>query len=143
VTSRDLSISRPVAGARVIELERHTDPRGSLVAFTEAAAVPFTVRHAYFIVDCPSDAVRAEHAQSCEELLVAVSGAVTVDLDTGRERASVRLDGPEQALHVSAGVWLRLRDFSDDAALAVLASQVYEEMTHSDAPRSSPAPGRS
>ena len=129
-----LDTLRPLAGVRIVDLERHGDGRGSLLAFTDTAPLPFVVRHAYFIVDCPPDAVRAGHAISSPKALVAVCAGVTVDMDNGIEQQSFRLSGPDKALVIGAGVWLRLREFDERTAIAVFASQVHAEMTYYDQP---------
>ncbi|MGK5628889.1 WxcM-like domain-containing protein [Streptomyces sp. URMC 123] len=43
-----------------------------------------------------------------------------------RSRARVRLNRPDQALHVEPGVWTEFADFSPDAICLVLASAPYE-----------------
>jgi len=115
-------------------LDRHADSRGSLVAFEGGWPVPFEIKNVFFILDCPPNAVRAEHAVSSDTALIAVRSAVTVDVDNGRERHSLRLDQPDRALVVRAGVWLRLREFDEHTVLAVLASQAYADRTYSDEP---------
>jgi hypothetical protein len=121
-------------GVRLIELDRHSDSRGSLLAFGGDSPIPFDVRNVYFIVDCPTDAIRAEHANSSHTAIVALHRAVTVEVDNGSERESYRLDGPDQVLVISAGVWLRLREFSPETMLVVLSSELYTERSHFDGP---------
>lgn len=115
-------------GVELVALERHSDPRGSLLAFEGDSALPFEVRNVYFIVDCPADAVRAEHAVSDFEAIIALNSAVTIDMDNGNERESLRLSGPETALIVAPGVWLRLREFTAETRIAVLAARPHGEM---------------
>jgi hypothetical protein len=122
-------------GVELVELDRHTDVRGSLLAFGGDPQIPFEVGNVYFILDCSTEAVRAEHATSGDSAIIALSSSVTVDVDNGSERDSHRLTDPDTALLVRAGVWLRLRDFSDETRLAVLSSQSYGEMTHFDSPQ--------
>ena len=51
--------------------------------------------------------------------------AVVVDDGRGR-RAQVRLDSPAQGLLIPAAVWGIQYQYSDDAVLLVLASDVYD-----------------
>jgi hypothetical protein len=115
-------------GVELVGLDRHSDPRGSLLAFDGDTRLPFEVKNVYFILECPPDAVRAEHAVSDFEAIIALSSAVTIDMDNGSERESMRLTGPETALIVSPGVWLRLREFTAETRLVVLAARAHEEM---------------
>lgn len=121
-------------GVELIELDRHTDARGSLLAFGSDSPIPFEVRNVYFILDCPSDAVRADHATANHTVIVALSPGITVEVDNGSERGSHRLTEPDTALLVRAGVWLRLSEFDEGARLAVLSSKPYHEMSHFDRP---------
>ena len=126
--------NRPVRGVELLELDRHADARGSLLAFGDGAPIPFEVRNVYFILDCPEDSVRAGHATANDSLIVALADSVTVEVDNGSERESHRLGDPDTGLLVRAGVWLRLTGFREGTRLVVLSSKPYDEMNHFDAP---------
>ena len=125
---------RAMRGVQLVELDRHTDSRGSLVHFGSDSPIPFDVRNVYFIVECPADAIRAEHANSNHSAIIALSSAVTVEVDNGSERWSHRLSSPDSALIVRAGVWLRLREFTPQTCVAVLSSKPWEETAHFEGP---------
>jgi len=128
---------RPVRGVELVELDRHSDSRGSLLAFGSVSPIPFDVRNVYFLVDCPPDAIRAEHANSNDSAIIALNSAVTVEVDNGGEQWSHRLTEPDSALIVRAGVWLRLSEFSRETCLVVLSSKPWEETQHFDRPEPS------
>lgn len=48
-------------------------------------------------------------------------------LDSGTEKAYVRLDKPTEGLLVEADTWREMYDFTPDAVLMVLASDYYDE----------------
>lgn len=125
---------RPVRGVQLLELDRRTDSRGSLLHFGSDSPIPFDVRNVYFIVDCPPDATRAEHANSNHSAIIALSSAVTVEVDNGSERGTHRLTDPDSALIVRAGVWMRLREFSRETCVVVLSSKPWEETRHFEGP---------
>jgi hypothetical protein len=56
-----------------------------------------------------------------------LAGGVTVTVDDGKRRTSVRLDRPSTALHVPPMLWLELENFSTDAVCMVLTSDLYSE----------------
>ena len=87
-------------------------------------------RSRYFIVDCPPDATRAEHANSNHSAIIALNSSVTVEVDNGSERGTHRLTDPDSALIVRAGVWMRLREFSRETCVVVLSSKPWEETQH-------------
>ncbi len=82
----------------------------------------------YFIVhDVPSKEVRGEHAhRTLHQLLVCITGSVAVLVDDGVQRQELVLDSPELALHVPPMVWSVQYKYTSDAALLVLASDVYD-----------------
>jgi WxcM-like protein len=121
-------------GVQLIELERNTDDRGALVAIGADSPIPFDVKHFFFILDCPTGAIRAEHAGSHHSALVALCDEVTVDVDNGDERDSIRLTRPDAALIIWPGVWIRLHGFSEQTRLAVLSSEAHADMQHFEEP---------
>jgi hypothetical protein len=48
-------------------------------------------------------------------------------LDNGTECEEVILDKPYMGLYIANNVWREMYDFSEDAVLMVLASQLYDE----------------
>ena len=113
----------------------HADPRGELVALEQFASLPFAPKRVFFMKVDSSSVVRGGHANSCDELIVAVSGSVLVELDNGHERASTRLSGCDQALWISAGILIRLKEFGPGTVLLVCASAPYEETRHFERPQ--------
>lgn len=117
-------------GVTLVDLPRHSDDRGYLVALEGGKLLPFEVRRVFFMWGVPASAVRAEDAISSHEALIALQGEVTIDLDNGEEHMSIRLSRPDQALCMHAGVWVRMRDFSEEAMILAASSQKYSETEH-------------
>ena len=116
-----------VGGARLIRLQRAEDMRGSLVVSELGETLPFAPQRFYVIYRVPSAEVRGEHAHlACHQLLVCVSGSVSVLVDDGVDRAQVTLDDPGLALYVPPMIWGTQYAYSADATLAVLASLPYD-----------------
>ena len=127
---------RIIGGAYWIAVPRIVDSRGALTVF-EGGQLPFDLRRMFFIEAGPG-AVRGEHASGTEELLVAITGGVTCELDTGADRITLRLvPGSGEGLWLRPGVWLRLRDFAPGTVLAVGASLSYADTRHFDTPQPS------
>lgn len=124
-----------VRGVRLIDLARHRDSRGSLLAFGGNPQLPFPVKNVYFILDCPPGAIRAEHATSANTAIIALNPAITVDLDNGSEQESQRLTRPDTALIIKAGVWMRLREFARETKVVVLSSKPFREMRQFQGPQ--------
>ena len=62
-----------------------------------------------------------------ELLIVALHGGCRVHLDDGRTTGAVTIDDPGRALYVGTWVWHELTDFTDGAAVLVIASTLYDE----------------
>ena len=48
-------------------------------------------------------------------------------LDNGEEKKVVLLEKPYEGLYVAGNMWREMFDFSEDAVLMVMASQLYDE----------------
>ena len=114
-------------GACLINLTQATDLRGSLVALEFEAQLPFSPRRFFTVFDVPSSHVRGEHAhRTCHQLLIALSGALTVMLDDGSRRAEVRLDRPAVGLYIPPMVWGAQFHHAPGTMLGVFASERYD-----------------
>lgn len=110
-----------------MKLPKIVDNRGNLTV-VEDSSLPFQVHRIYWVYDVPGGGRRGGHAHKhCRELIVAVSGAFTVNLDDGDRRQSCLLNHPYQGLLVETGVWRTLEDFSSGAVCLVLAEDAFDE----------------
>jgi UDP-2-acetamido-3-amino-2,3-dideoxy-glucuronate N-acetyltransferase len=116
-----------VRNARLIELPLVEDLRGKLTFGEIGKQLPFEAKRIFSVFGVPSRDIRGEHAhRKCHQLLVCVSGSVSVMVDDGRMRDTVVLDRPNRALHIPPMVWASQYRYSSDANLVVLASDVYD-----------------
>jgi hypothetical protein len=119
-----------IKGASLLEHPIHADDRGHLVAFQQFDTLPFRPERVFFMkIDRP-EAERGGHANSCDEFIVAVAGAVRVEVDNGTERAGVWLRDYARGLWVRPGVLIHLRAFEPGTILLVCASARYEATHH-------------
>ena len=122
-----------ILGVDLLSIDVHRDSRGDLGAM-EAGQLGFDFRRVFYIRVKSRDAVRGEHAASADQAFMVLIGAVTVDVDNGHVRETIRLADSASALRVRAGVWTRLRDFAQGALLIVASSRSYAETEYFDAP---------
>ena len=72
--------------------------------------------------------VRGQHAhKSLQQILICIHGSVDITLDNGKEKKVIPLDKPYEGLYVSNAMWREMSNFSKDAVLLVLASELYDE----------------
>lgn len=106
----------------------HGDERGQLVAVEELKDVPFDIKRVYYLYETVQGVRRGFHAhKNLQQVLICVHGSCKVLLDDGREKCDVLLGKPNEGLYISNNVWREMYDFSPDAVLLVLASQLYDE----------------
>ena len=106
----------------------HGDDRGQLVALEEFKDIPFRIRRVYYMYDTASGVTRGKHAhKSLQQILICIHGSCKILLDNGKEKKIVPLEKPYEGLFVSNNMWREMYDFSEDAVLMVLASDLYDE----------------
>lgn len=106
----------------------HGDDRGQLVSLEEYKDIPFHIKRVYFMYDTTEGVIRGYHAhKSLQQILVCIHGSCKIKLDNGKEQKVVLLEKPYEGLYVSNAMWREMFDFSSDAVLMVLASELYDE----------------
>ncbi|MDD6157367.1 MAG: FdtA/QdtA family cupin domain-containing protein [Lachnospiraceae bacterium] len=108
--------------------QKHGDDRGQLVAIEEGKDIPFDIKRVYYMYDTGKGVRRGFHAhKKLEQILICVHGNCKIMLDDGHEQKVVLLDSPYEGLYVPNSIWREMFDFSADAVLLVLASDIYQE----------------
>ena len=106
----------------------HGDERGQLIALEEFKDIPFTIKRVYYMYDTLPEVVRGHHAhKSLEQILICIHGSCKIKLDNGMEKKIVPLEKPYEGLYVAHNMWREMYEFSPDAVLMVLASELYDE----------------
>lgn len=111
-----------------INFQKHGDDRGMLVSLEVTNEVPFDIKRVYYIYDTLTDVRRGFHShKNLKQILICVHGSCKIHLDNGSETAEVVLNKPHEGLFIEHNVWREMYDFSEDAVLLVLASELYDE----------------
>ena len=113
---------------KMIDFQKHGDARGMLVVAEEGKEIPFEVKRIYYMYDTGEMVRRGYHAHfELEQILICVHGSCKIYLDDGQDTAEIVLDTPNVGLYISKNIWREMYDFSKDAVLLVLASELYDE----------------
>lgn len=108
--------------------QQHGDDRGHLISLEEYNDIPFRIKRVYYLYDTKEGIHRGFHAhKSLKQILVCISGSCKILLDNGKEKKIVPLEKPYEGLYIPHNMWREMYDFSSDAVLVVLASEVYKE----------------
>lgn len=113
---------------KIINFEEHGDDRGTLIALEQNKNIPFDIKRVYYMYGTGEGVRRGYHAhKSLKQVLICVHGSCKILLDNGNEKEDVLLDNPNKGLFIDSAVWREMFDFSEDAVLMVLASELYDE----------------
>ena len=106
----------------------HGDARGQLVALEEEKDIPFKIKRIYYLYDSVVNVTRGFHAhKKLQQILICIHGSCKILLDNGYEKKIVPLEKPYEGVYVANNMWREMYDFSQDAVLLVLASELYDE----------------
>lgn len=106
----------------------HGDNRGQLIALEELKDIPFKIKRVYYMYDTADGFIRGKHAhKKLEQILVCIHGSCKIRLDNGKEHKIVPLEKPYEGLYIPSNMWREMFDFTQDAVLLVLASELYDE----------------
>lgn len=105
-----------------------SEDRGYLIALEENKNIPFDIKRVYYTYNVPKGVKRGFHAhKNLEQVLVCLNGSIKVKCDYGTLEKTYVLDNPSKGLYIRNNVWREIYDYSEDAVLVVLASQLYSE----------------
>lgn len=111
-----------------IDFQQHGDDRGMLVALEETKEIAFKIKRVYYMYDTKEKVRRGFHAhKSLQQILICIHGSCQITLDNGTDKGTVLLDKPYEGIYVADNMWREMHNFSNDAVLLVLASDVYKE----------------
>lgn len=112
--------------AYALDLVSFSETNGTVTVFEEGTS-PFPVRRV-FLVEANSGEVRGAHAHRvCQQLLVAVSGEITVSATDGTTEAVHRLTNSTPGLIIPAMIWATQQYAGADAKLLVICDQLFDE----------------
>lgn len=113
-----------IKDCELIDVPTFTDERGAISVMDKE--LPFEVKRVFWLHHIAEGKDRGAHALlDSEEIMVAVHGALVVDLDDTENKISIQLDNPNKGLIIRPGIWFRTHSYKDDGVSLILASAVY------------------
>lgn len=111
-----------------MEFDKHGDERGTLIALEQNRNIPFEIKRVYYMYETDKYAIRGGHAhRELQQVLICVHGSCKVLLDDGEKKQVIELKSPECGIYINSVIWREMYDFSEDAVLMVVASELYDE----------------
>jgi hypothetical protein len=119
-----------VKNSGLISLRCFSDaPDGDLFIAEAGRQIPFPIKRVYFINNLANArAVRGRHAhRRLEQVLFCINGALTLALDDGTKRQSIRLTDAATGIRLGPRLWHTMTKFSKDCVILVFASAHFDE----------------
>lgn len=86
----------------------------------------FLVKRTFFLRNIKDSVVRGLHShKELKQLIVCLKGHFTINLNSGVNQESFKLDDSSNCLFVDGKVWREMLDFSQDAVMLVLCDREY------------------
>jgi hypothetical protein len=112
---------------KLLDLETHSDNRGSLVAIESPKHIPFDIKRIYYLFD-NKGYQRGSHAhKNLKQIYIAIAGSCKIEFDNGNEKFEYILNNPTQGLLIDEVIWRNIKDLTPDCILLVLADDIFKE----------------
>lgn len=109
--------------AKIISLNTFSDQRGSLTVLERI--LPFDIKRVYFIYNV-DNSVRGGHRHiSTIQAAICIKGSCKIYTNNNEVEDEHLLDSPDKCLILFPEDWHEMSDFSEDAVLLVLASELF------------------
>jgi dTDP-4-dehydrorhamnose 3,5-epimerase-like enzyme len=110
--------------ARMIDLRTFSDARGNLTVIEKV--IPFDIKRIFYIYGV-DDSIRGGHRhKSLMQAAICLQGSCMVDNNDGTRKETFALDAPSKCLILEPRDWHRMRNFTSNAILMVLASAYFD-----------------
>jgi len=114
--------------AQLIPFAAKPTGNAQLTMFQEPSGLPFSIGKVVVIRDMQPDDVRGKHAHhKMQEIVVALQGGCTIEIDDGTTKESFVVNDPNTALFIPPQVWRTLSNFQPDTILLLIADLPYDE----------------
>ena len=114
-----------IDGCKIIDIKTYIDGRGKL-SFLDIKE--FDAKRIFYIYDTKFNDKHGEHAhKNCKQLLIVLSGEITIFLDDGNNSKIYEGFGPNEALYIPPLIWTEIYNFSSGAICLVATSELYNE----------------
>lgn len=112
----------------LMKMKCFKDKYGSLVPIEANKDIPFEIKRIYYISNVKENVTRGFHShRKLHQLLICVNGSVKIRVKNPKEEEIYELNNSSEGLYIGTMIWREMYDFSEDAVLLVLASEVYDE----------------
>ena len=107
-------------------LKTFIEPDGKLTPIELDRDIPFKIKRMFYVYGVRNQNDRGKHSHlKTKQILIALSGKVTVLCDDGKHIKNYVLDSPEKALYIPELIWDEQIYENENSVLLVLANTHY------------------
>ena len=110
--------------ATSIDLQTYSDSRGHLTVIEKV--IPFEIKRVYYIYGVDNSTRGGHRHHKTLQAAVCVSGSCVIECHNGLEYEIFYLDSPSKCVLIDTNDWHIMNQFSEDAVLLVMASELYD-----------------
>lgn len=111
--------------AYIVDLKTHTDSRGNLTVIENV--LPFLIKRVFYIYGVDNSVRGGHRHHNTIQAAICIQGECTIYNNDGERESTYHLNKPHICLILEPKDWHQMYNFSNDAILMVLASEVYRE----------------
>ena len=111
--------------AYIIDLETHTDERGNLTVIENV--LPFKIERVFYIYGVDKSERGGHRHHKTIQAAVCIQGECKIFSNDGSEQKVFHLNRPSVCVVLTPSDWHKMYEFSDNAILMVLASEMFDE----------------
>ena len=116
-----------IADVKRFDLKFFQDPDGRLAPIECDRDVPFEVKRMFYVFGVHNQNDRGKHSHyKTKQILIALTGKVTVVCDDGKKRRNYVLNEPNKALYIPEMIWDEQIYHNESSILLVLSNTNYE-----------------
>ncbi len=117
--------------SKIIKLKTYTDDRGDLTVLDKIEELlPFKVRRVFYIYNV-DDSQRGGHRHhKTIQAAICIKGSCSVSCNDGKNKKTYLLNSPNICLLLETKDWHTMENFSKDAVLLVLASEIFDKQDY-------------
>jgi dTDP-4-dehydrorhamnose 3,5-epimerase-like enzyme len=111
--------------AYIISLKTFTDSRGNLTVIENA--LPFQIKRIFYIYGVDSSVRGGHRHRKTIQAAICIKGRCKIYNNDSEREEVFSLDKPHKCLILDCRDWHKMYDFSKNAILMVLASEIFDE----------------
>lgn len=116
-----------VNNVEIKEFPIKSNEKGSLCVCQSGIDVPFQFQRFFYIFGTPENSIRGQHAhKESWQIHVCQGGHATIYLDDGKNKQTIEINKPNQAIIIGPMVWHSF-SLSEGAIFFVISSNYYSE----------------